>query len=381
VLSAVRPDDWTIAEAGRMLGAANNPLILIGDGIAASGAQSELTEVAEMLGAVAWGANCSEVNMPASHPLFGGYLGHMFGKDSSALISAADAVLICGTTVLPEVFPSIDGVFAKSCKIVHFDLNTYEIGKNWPVALGALADPKLALGMLAGALKAGMSFDQKSQAQVRRTQAEKTKASMRKEAFEKHARVRDNVPLHASRFMEELSCRLAKLPQTALIFDEALTSSPELLQYLPNDECGAYFQTRAGMLGTGLPGTVGLKIARPDRTVIGFSGDGGSMSTIQALGTAARHDIGAKFVVCNNRSYRILKYNLQEYWEQTQAPSRTFPEQFDLNSPTLRFDELARAQGVEAVRVERPTEIAPALDRALADDRPFLIDLVLTSEL
>src|ERR1700730_6123349 len=61
------------------------------------------------------------------------------------------------------------------------------------------------------------------------------------------------------------------------------------------------------MLGTGLPGAVGLKIAQPDRTVFGFAGDGSSISTIQALSTAARYDLGAKFVVCNNRSYRILK--------------------------------------------------------------------------
>ena len=68
------------------------------------------------------------------------------------------------------------------------------------------------------------------------------------------------------------------------------------------------------MLGTGLPGAVGLKAAHPDRVVFGFSGDGGSISTIQAISTAARHSLGVKFVVCNNRSYRILKLNLQDYW-------------------------------------------------------------------
>jgi len=381
VLSEVRPDDQTISEAAQLLGKASSPLILMGDGIAASDAQPELTEVAELLGSVAWGANCSEVNMPASHPLFGGYLGHMFGKDSRAIVFAADAVLICGTTVLPEVFPDLEGVFADSCKVIHFDLNTYEIGKNFPLTIGALADPKAALGLLARVLKTSMNQEQRIRAQNRRMQKEKAKAIERKGDLEKDARVRNEVPLHASRFMEELAQRLANLPRPALIFDEALTCSPELLRYLPQDECGTYFQTRAGMLGTGLPGALGLKVARPDRTVFGFSGDGGSMSTIQALSTAARHDIGAKLVVCNNRSYRILKYNLQEYWEETNPTDQTFPEQFNLTHPELRFDKLAHGQGINAVRIETPEEIAPALDQALENDRPFLIDLVLNADL
>jgi benzoylformate decarboxylase len=194
--------------------------------------------------------------------------------------------------------------------------------------------------------------------------------------------LRAREPLHASRFMADLGERFAKLPRPALIFDEALTHSPELMRYVPQDADGSYFQTRVGMLGTGLPGAVGLKVAHPDRTVFGFSGDGGSMSTIQALSTAARHDIGAKFVVCNNRSYRILKYNLRSYRrDQNGQDSARYPAPFDLNRPVLRFDLLAEAQGVAAVRVERVQDIAPALDRALADDRPFLIDLVLGSEL
>lgn len=381
VLSNVRPDDTTIEEAARVLREASHPLILMGDGVAASGAQTELTEVADLLGAVAWGANCSEVNMPASHPLFGGNLGHMFGKESKAVTSAADAVLICGTTVLPEVFPSVEAIFTETCKIVHFDLNSYEIGKNFPISIGALADPKAALGMLATALKDSLTEQQLARARDRRKARVDAKALERNAVREKYDRVRNQMPLHASRFMSDLADRLAKLPKPALIFDEALTHSPELLSYLPPDESGTFFQTRAGMLGTGLPGALGLKVAHPDRTVFGFCGDGSAMSTIQALSTASRHNIGVKFVVCNNRSYRILKYNLEVYWDAVEPADRNFPEQFDLNSPSLRFDLLAKAQGVDAIRIEKPEEIMPALDRALDDDRPYLLELVLSASL
>jgi benzoylformate decarboxylase len=187
---------------------------------------------------------------------------------------------------------------------------------------------------------------------------------------------RDAVPLHPSRFMEELA---AQLPKDAMIFDEALTASPDLVHYLPPATPGHYFQTRGGSLGVGIPGAIGLKLAYPDKTVIGFSGDGGSMYTIQALWTAAHYKIGAKFVICNNHSYELLKLNMQQYWRERQLPEREFPASFDLNDPDIHFDELARAMGVQAVRVERPEQIGPAIRQALADDEPFLIDLVITS--
>jgi benzoylformate decarboxylase len=382
VRTNVSPDAAVIAEAARLLCGADHPLILMGDGIAAAQAQPELTEIADLIGATVWGGNCSEVNIRGSHPLFAGYLGHMFGADSAAVISAADVVLICGTTVLPEVFPALDGVFATTAKVIQFDLNSYEIGKNFPLTLAALGDPKVTLGLLSSALRATLGGDQIERAATRRQHRGAAKRDHRENELRDDAQRRDLVPMHPARFMAELGQRLERLAAPALIFDEALTSSADLMRYLPQEQPGSYFQTRAGMLGTGLPGAVGLKIAHPDRTVFGFSGDGGGMSTIQALATAARYDIGTKFVVCNNRSYRILKYNLRQYWAGRGEPvNRPYPDSFDLTKPELRFDHLALGQGVDAVRVERPEQIAPALDRALADDRPFLIDLVLSSEL
>jgi benzoylformate decarboxylase len=180
-----------------------------------------------------------------------------------------------------------------------------------------------------------------------------------------------------SRFMEELA---AHLPADAMIFDEALTNSPELVRYLPPTRPGHYFQTRGGSLGVGIPGAAGIKLAHPEKTVIGFTGDGGSMYTIQALWTAAHHNIGAKFVICNNRSYRILKLNILQYWRERQFPERLFPASFDITEPDLRFDVLAQGMGVPSVRVETPAEIEPAIRQALAHDGPFLIDLVITNE-
>jgi len=376
-VTRVAPERELVAKAAALLAGARNPILIVGDGITSSCAQAELAGVAEALGAAIWGADASEVNVRYDNPLYQGALGHMFGEHSKAITSRADAVLICGTYVFPEVFPALAGMFAPGAKVVHVDLDSYEIAKNFPVDLGIVSDPKLTLGALAGALSDAMTPAQRTAAAERR---ERIATRSRKELqaqFEADRTTRDDVPLQPARFMEELA---ALLPRDSVIFDEALTASPEITRYMPPVEPGSYFQTRGGSLGVGVPGAIGLKLAHPDRTVVGFSGDGGSMYTIQALWTAAHHGVDAKFVICNNRSYKLLKLNIQQYWRERQYEERDFPRSFDLSEPAIQFDQLARAMGVAAVRVETPDQIRPAIERMLAHNGPFLIDLVTTSD-
>jgi benzoylformate decarboxylase len=370
------PDKETIKELARVLMDAQSPMIIIGDGVAFSGAQAELTKVAEFLGAEVWGADSSEVNMDAAHPLFRGLLGHMFGSHSKPIVSKADVVLIVGTYVFPEVFPSLFGVL-KDAKVAHIDLDAYEIAKNFPVDLGVVADPKLTLGALAEMLESQMTSGQKSTAAARMKLMEEEAKRSLKEAVETDGIHKDDIPMKPAIFMKELAKRL---DQDAIIFDEALTCSPELNRYIPARMPGHFFQTRGGYLGVGIPGAIGLKLVHPDKTVIGFSGDGGSMYTIQALWTAVRYNVGAKFVICNNQSYKLLKLNIMEYWKEQGISEHEFPTAFDLAEPGLRFDEIARALGVPALRVEKPSDIGAALDKALSTNGPFLIDLVVTND-
>jgi benzoylformate decarboxylase len=373
----VRPDASDVELAASMLVGASTPMVIIGDGVAASGAQAEVARVAEILGAEVWGADSSEPNIAASHPQFRGLLGHMFGHHSQPITQRADAVLIVGTYVFPEVFPSMSDVFAPGTKVVHIDLNAYEIGKNFPVDLGLVADPKLALADLAQALEQRQSSAQKEVAKNRAAEYGSLAQKERAGAIAADDTRLNDVPMIGAPFMRELAKRL---PKDAIIFDEALTTSPDLVRYISPDVPGQYFQTRGGSLGVGIPGAIGMKIANPSQTVIGFTGDGGSMYTIQALWTAAHHNVGAKFVICNNHSYKLLKLNVQQYWKDTSQPEGAFPASFDLNTPNIDFARMAESMGVGAVRVEQPSEIPAALDKALADDQPFLIDLVLTDE-
>jgi benzoylformate decarboxylase len=114
--------------------------------------------------------------------------------------------------------------------------------------------------------------------------------------------------------------------------------------------------------------------------VIGFSGDGGSLYTIQALWTAARYDIGAKFIICNNGDYLLLKLNLMQYWSERGIEPHEFPASFELNDPPIQFDQLARGFGVPGVRIETPDQCGPAIRQALEHSGPFLIDMVVSND-
>lgn len=373
----VAPDRDTIRGLAKTLAAARKPMIFIGDGVAYSGASAELARVAELLGAEVWEADSGELNMDYSHPLYMGMTGHMFGKNSLGLMQKGDANLVVGTYILPEVFPELGEVFAKDAQVMHIDLNAYEIGKNHRVDVGVVADPRMSLGLLAQALEEMMSTDQRKNAEARGREIGAEKAARRASALEADRANREATPLKMTRFMEELA---GELPKDAILFDEALTSSPAVVRYFPPSQPGQYFLTRGGSLGVGFPGAIGAKLANPDKTVIGFSGDGGSMYTIQALWTAARHNIDTKFVVCNNSSYRLLQLNIGEYWKEQGIEKHDFPLSFDLSHPRLQFAEMAKGMGVAGVRVEKPWEIGPAIKQMMASPGPFLLDLVLESD-
>ncbi|MCX4720790.1 thiamine pyrophosphate-binding protein [Streptomyces virginiae] len=367
VLTDVSPSPASVGRAAELLASAERPIVLVGDGVALSGAQKELVAVAELLGADVYEVDSSEVNIAASHPLRRGQTGHMFGPHSKELVGDADGVLIVGTYVFPEVFPELESPFRAGAKVVHIDLNAYEIAKNHPVDLGLAADPKQALRALAGVLERRLGPQRRAAAAARLDV--RTRERVR-EIRSAGSAADDGTPMAV--FLKTLAERTGG---DLIVFDEALTTSPLVTRYLPAERPGDYHLTRGGSLGVGFPGAVGAKLARPERLVVGFAGDGGSMYTYQALWTAARHGIDAKFVVCNNRKYRLLDDNIAQYWRERDIPEHGFPGSFDLSHPEIDFAGLARSLGAGGMRVEKPDEAVAAVGRMLSHPGPFLVDI------
>src|SRR4029450_2527749 len=120
----------------------------------------------------------------------------------------------------------------------------------------------------------------------------------------------DVAPISVPRVMAELE---AALPDDAIVVDEAITAGPDLARTVQFERVGDYVGARGGGIGQALPGALGVKLTHPHRPVVAVSGDGSAMYSIQALWTAAHHDLAVVFVVLNNREYRILKHNMDYY--------------------------------------------------------------------
>ncbi len=100
------------------------------------------------------------------------------------------------------------------------------------------------------------------------------------------------------------------MPANAILVDEGLTSSRQMLALRPHRDRYGYHALASGGIGWGLPASVGVSIANPDRPVVCFSGDGSAMYSIQALWTAAHHKLPLTVVIVNNGGYRIIKQRL-----------------------------------------------------------------------
>jgi len=370
----VMPEPFVINQIAQKLVNAKCPVIYVGDGVAYSGATEELKQLAELTGAEVYGVDYGDFIMDYTHPLYQGSTGHMFGHASTPITRKADVNLVIGTYMVPEVFPELGDIFDPAASVIHIDLNAYEIGKNHRVDIGVVSDPKLSLQALIRQVETIIIPAQQAAIKQRIENISVAKAAKIKAEFELDKKDKNTNALRMSQFASLLA---KNIPADTIIFDEGLTSSPAVTRYMPPTKPGHYFVTRGGSLGVGFPGAIGAKLFNPEHTVIGFSGDGGSMYTIQALWTAVRHNVGAKFVVCNNGSYKLLQLNIDEYWKGHKVEGRKHPTSFDLALPAIRFDLIAQAMGVDAVRVESEEEIMPAIERMMADDKPFLIDLVM----
>jgi len=370
----VAPEQGVIDSAAQLMAGAESPVVLVGDGVAHAGAQAEVARLAEVLGAGVWGAMSSEINLPWTHPLYRGLTGHMFGSASRKTVQDADAVVICGTYVFPDVFPLLESPFKDGAKVIHIDLDAYAIAKNHQVTLGLVSDSKLTLSALTQALEKIMTGPQQAAAAARAERITAATKQAQAAQIAADGALRDKMPLHMSVFAEELA---KQLPAEAILFDESLTHTPELTRHLVPNVPGNFFQTPGGTLGVGLPGAIGVKLARPNQTVIGFTGDGGALYTFPALWTAAHHGIGAKFVVCNNRSYRLLKENLVVYRQEHASNQADFPPSFDIHNPFVNYVSMANGLGVPGMRVSAPNQVESAISTMLANDGPFLLELML----
>ncbi len=368
-----RPDPaGVMAMAEALLGAAS-PVIVAGDDVARRGAHQELLALAELLGASVWVEGLRQhVAFPTSHPSCRGALGFDAPAIRKAL-DGADAVLLVGGPFFEEVWFGPGSPFPPEAALLQIEDSPDRLSRNFPLRAGLLASPAAGLGALCEAIdrQAGPAF---REAAARRNAALRSlKAQEAAAQRERAAKRWDAAPISIPRLMSDLE---AALPADAIVVDEAITASIDLARTLSFERPGDYFGARGGGIGQALPGALGVKLAYPQRPVVAISGDGSAMYSIQALWTAAHHDLAVVFVILDNREYRILKHNMDAYRHRFAVRSERPYIHMDLAKPELSFVEIAHGLGVPASRVTQPGDLGPALAKALGSGGPYLLDVV-----
>lgn len=371
------PDAQAIEDATRILGTASNPIMIISDRIAQAGAQGEAVRVAELLGCPVYStAMHSEMNFPETHPQWRGALRFAY-PDSQGVIDRADAALLVGKLATGYYMFSRPRLsyFKPTTKLVHVDPDPRQVGGTQRTAVGIVADPKTTLARLAESLDAGMSGSVREAAKGRAVALAGERRDAR-EAWQKSVEAHWNdAPMSRERMMHEIA---GALPDDVLIADDSVTAGAAVHNTFLFDEPGSFYAGRGGALGWGMGGTLGVKLAHPDRPVVGILGDGSAMMTVQALWTASVYKIPVVYVICNNGAYRVLKVNMNAYKRLIEGEEKPTSKYIGMDFPLpLNIAGIAEALGVYGRTIADPAELAPAVRHAVELGQPSVLDVVI----
>jgi benzoylformate decarboxylase len=370
----VRPPVEALQRAADVLLSAKNLAILVGSRVQESDAVDELVHMAERLSAPVIsesGTTHGRLSFPCDHPLYAQGL-PLWSPEVRERLKEYDVLLVVGMDLLRQyVYHEPARAIPEHIKLVHLDEDPYQLGKNYPLEVGLIGDTKTGLAELDALLGAKMTAAQREAASSRREclAAEHAKAAaIARAGSESQQQARPMTPM-------TLMGALARvLPPDVAVIEEAVTTTNtafERLGALKNTS--GYFGHRGWALGWGLGVSIGAKLAWPNRPVLGILGEGAAMYGIQGLWSAAHHQIPVTFVIANNAQYQILKIGAAGL-KLPRAKVGQF-EGMDIIEPEIDFVSLAKALGVEAMRISEPDEVSDAVRDSLAGNRLRLIDV------
>ncbi|MCL7452929.1 MAG: thiamine pyrophosphate-binding protein [Anaerolineae bacterium] len=361
-----RPDPAAVEVAADLLVQARRPVIVAGGGAVTAGAWGELTALAEALGSPVGTSICGKGAIAEDHALSIGVVGSNGRRPyANALLAQADLILYVGcktdsVTTVGWTLPAPD----TGQTILHLDVDPVEIGRNYRTAAGLVGDARLGLADLLAAVRARGSAPRPDPlAPV----AGEIEAFWQE--FEAKAEAA-SVPIKPQRVIRALS-RL--LPAGSIVVADAGTPTPFTAAYLRSAAGRHVIIPRGyGGLGYAIPGVVGAKLARPEATVVGLTGDGSFGMSAGELETVARLGLPVTIVQFNNACFGWIKISQQLLYE-----GRSFGVDFSAGTDHAA---IARGFGLRGVRVEAASEVEPALQEALASGRPTFIDVVSACE-
>lgn len=374
----IHADPQLVDRAAGLLLDAKRPLILVGGGVIASEAEPELRAVAEFAGipvTVTW---MGKGAIPEDHPLYVWPCGDLGSISGNTLTREADVILAVGCRFTDRTASSFKRGITFNIpptKLVHVDLDPYEIGKNYPVELGLVGDAKATLADLLTSLRAhSKPRDYQNSPYFARIQELKLAWQ---EAL-RPTRESNNTPMTISRALAETRAVLAR---DAIVVTGAGNPQSQVFTEFPVYASDQHI-TAGGFsaMGFELPGAIGAKLAAPNRQVVALVGDGSFLQTVEELAMAAQYDIPAVFLVFNNFGWECIK-NLQVLQF---GPGREIATSFrkrDGAPFSANLAQVAQGLGCHAERIENPTQVGPALRRAFSSGRPAVVEALCSREL
>jgi benzoylformate decarboxylase len=366
------PDPRAIEKLAELLLTCKQPVLFVGDEVWRTGAQADVLELAEYLGAAVTGGSDTHRNFPTHHPqFFGANRGGGLPETCDLFVSLGGKTTSWGTGDSELNWPAVD-------KTVAIGMDPDHMGRTYPLDLAIVANVKTATRSLLEALKSNGHGPQLETIRSGRQEDLGTRTAARKAQTEEALKKNFNLsPIHPLR----LSYELEKTLEGGTIFvNEQFTAdfSPIAFGFRQSHNEKVWMATSGASLGWGLGGAIGAKIAKPNTPVVLNIGDGSVMYSASAFWTMARYSVPVTTVVWNNYNYQTVRgafYRLNG----SAVKKDQYPGMF-LGDPEIDFSLLAKSQGVSGERVTEADAIAPALKRGLEAQKrgePYVIEVVI----
>jgi len=382
-----KPEDWCanissrcgadpdgVVKAVDMLLGAERPCIFVGQGVRYGGASEELLKLAERL-QIPVAASMSGLGaIDTKHPLAVGMVARGGHYQANHTTRQADVLLALGVRFDDRTSSSwIPGYSftIPPTRLIHVDIDPEEIGRNYPVALGLMADVRTFLRQVHAEL------DRRKDVQ-KKLDARKTWLGMidgyRKEWNKLVAPgfSDDSQPINPQRAAAEIN---KGLPEDAILVSDIGVHHNWLLGYCtprrPDSLIGCM---GFGAMGFGVAGVLGAKFAAPERPCVSVCGDGAFFMHANVLGTAVEYDLPVVWVVWNNYAYASIR-GLQRGYLGGRELATDFHDPRTGERYNPDFAAMARSAGVEGVRIDRAADLAEAVRKGIAANKPFLIDV------
>lgn len=353
-----------IKQATALIETSKRPLLYAGGGIVSSHACQELKALAEAMQIPVVTTLLGKGCFPSSHPLSLGPVGMHGSKYANMAMTECDLIIAAGARFSDRVTGKLDE-FAPNAKVIHIDIDPAEIGKIREANVPIVGD---AQGILGGIV-----------AQLEKSGAEPVDAEWVETANE----WRERWPYYDDQFndypnqivpevaLDELSKQLD--PDSSIVTTEVGQHQMWAHQHIGREHARSFLSSGGlGTMGFGFPAAIGAKFGCPDKQVVCVAGDGSFQMNSQEMATAAINNTAVKVFLLDNRALGMV-----HQWQKLFYHERYSSTILD---PVPDFVKLADAYGWEGERIEKPEDVAPAIARMLASEKPYLLDVAISPD-